>query len=86
MPNMNVSLREDTLQAVKAAAEGAGVPLSQWVEKTLSDAILTEKFRRANAELRAIGVDQARLDAEYTHNLGMLDGLERQIGGTDAPR
>lgn len=81
---MNVSLREDTLAAAKAAAEAAGVPLSQWVEKTLSDAILAEKFRRANDELRAIGVDRAWLDAEFARNQGLVDGLLPREGGADA--
>lgn len=77
MPNLSVSVREATLQDARTQAEAAGLTLSAWVDKTLTEAIWTARFTRQQQRNAALGVTPKALDAEFAR----LEELRRRAAG-----
>ncbi len=76
MPNLNVSVRAATLQQARAAATAAGMTLSAWVDRTLTESIWTARFARQRQRNTALGVTASYLVAEYAR----LEELRRAAG------
>jgi hypothetical protein len=77
MPNLNVSVRAATLEAAREQAAAAGMTLSAWVDKTLTDSIWTRRFARQQERNAALGVTPEYLDGEYIR----LEELRRRAAG-----
>jgi hypothetical protein len=77
MPNLNVSVRAATLEAAREQASAAGMTLSDWVDKTLTDSIWTRRFARQQERNAALGVTPEYLDGEFTR----LEELRRRAAG-----
>ncbi len=77
MPNLNVSVRTATLAEARAQAAAAGLTLSAWVDKTLTESIWTTRFVRQQERNVALGMTPAYLDGEYAR----LEELRQRATG-----
>ncbi len=77
MPSMSVSVRAETLEAARAEAAAAGLTLSAWVERTLSEAVWTRRFARQQERNAALGVTSDYLSADFAR----LEELRRRATG-----
>jgi len=56
MPKLDVSVKAETIEASKAAAKAAGMNLSNWTDKVLSEAAWRQRFSRSAARERELGI------------------------------
>lgn len=56
MPKLDVSVRQETIEASRAAASAAGMNLSNWADKVLSEAAWRERFSRSAERERQLGI------------------------------
>ncbi|CAO5151582.1 conserved hypothetical protein [Frankia sp. AiPs1] len=77
MPSMSVSVRAETLEAARAAAAAAGLTLSAWVDRTLSEAVWTRRFARQQERNAALGVTSEYLAGEFAR----IEELRRRAAG-----
>ncbi|WP_133150745.1 hypothetical protein [Frankia canadensis] len=77
MPSMSVSVRAETLEAARAEAAAAGLTLSAWVDRTLSEAVWTRRFARQQERNAALGITAEYLGDEFVH----LEALRRRAAG-----
>ncbi|WP_322768970.1 hypothetical protein [Frankia sp. Cr1] len=77
MPNLNVSVRAATLEEARTQAAAAGLTLSAWVDKTLTEAIWTARFARQQVRNAALGVTPEYLDSEFA----CLEELRQRAAG-----
>jgi hypothetical protein len=77
MPNLNVSVRAATLEAARVQAAAAGVSLSAWVDKTLTESIWTTRFARQQERNAELGVTPDYLADEFAR----LEEIRRRATG-----
>jgi hypothetical protein len=56
MPKLDVSVKQETIDASRAAASAAGMNLSNWADKALSEAAWRERFSRSAERERQLGI------------------------------
>jgi hypothetical protein len=56
MPKLDVSVKQETIDASRAAANAAGMNLSNWTDKVLSEAAWRERFSRSAQRERQLGI------------------------------
>ncbi|MEY9891233.1 hypothetical protein ABIA35_005637 [Catenulispora sp. MAP12-49] len=56
MPKLDVSVKAETIEASRAAAEAAGMNLSNWTDKVLAEAAWRQRFSRSAERERRLGV------------------------------
>jgi hypothetical protein len=65
VPNLRVFVRATTLDRARREAEAAGLTLSAWVDKTLTESIWTARFARRQERDNALGVTPQHPAGEY---------------------
>jgi len=56
MPKLDVSVRQETIEASRSAANAAGMNLSNWTDKVLTEAAWRERFSRSAERERQLGI------------------------------
>ncbi|MBW8803673.1 MAG: hypothetical protein JF587_07405 [Catenulisporales bacterium] len=70
MPKLDVSVKQETIDASRAAAEALGMNLSNWTDKVLTEAVWRQRFSRSAERERQLGITPEWLAA---HKAGVED-------------
>lgn len=56
MPKLDVSVKQETIDASRAAASAVGMNLSNWADKVLAEAAWRQRFSRSAERERRLGI------------------------------
>lgn len=63
MPKLDVSVKQETIDASRAAASAVGMNLSNWTDKVLAEAAWRQRFARSAERERQLGITSEWLAA-----------------------